>query len=102
MATYKHRDFLIENQSDIFDVICEQGTIIFYSGIYRCLECGAEIAIAERKLFPPCGHHLPSEGQPHTLWRLLVRAKSVKAEKPKNPWLLSKQRIRYLCGQVLH
>jgi hypothetical protein len=73
MATYKHRDFLIENQNEIFDGVYEQGTIIFHSGIYRCLECGAEIAIAERKIFPLCGHHLPRDGQPHALWRLLVR-----------------------------
>jgi hypothetical protein len=76
MATYKYSTFLAETRAEIFDDAYEQGSINFHSGIYRCLECNAEITVVERGIFPPCGHHPPSiEG--HTLWRLIARANHI-------------------------
>jgi RNA polymerase-binding transcription factor DksA len=73
MATYKYLTYLAERPDDIFDDAYRQGNIIFHSGIYQCFECGAEIALPERKVFPTCGLCVPG-GQDRTLWRLLVRA----------------------------
>jgi hypothetical protein len=72
MATYKYLAYLTKDQVDIFDAPYRQGEIIFHSGIYCCMQCDAEIALAERKVSPPCGLCVPS-GQDRTLWRLIAR-----------------------------
>ena len=70
MATYKHLSHLIQDDDDAFDGFFSPNTLIYCSGIYRCVECGNEIAATMRKAFPECGHHF----NPPTLWRLIVRA----------------------------
>jgi hypothetical protein len=46
MATYKYVALLTESQDDVFDDTYRQGSITFHSGIYRCMDCEAEIALA--------------------------------------------------------
>jgi hypothetical protein len=73
MAIFKEKQFLIEETeatNPYFDGDHQPGETAGQPGIYRCMGCGREIAIAE-------GHTLPTQhgAGSHTIrWRLVVYA----------------------------
>jgi hypothetical protein len=74
MALYKDGDRLKHSNDAIFDQVNSPGTAAPRAGIYRCLGCGREIAIAESHILPPQNHHEHSTTQGHIRWQLLVYA----------------------------
>ena len=72
MATYKFLRMLSLDSSIKFDDLHDAGVVAPYPGIYRCEECGREIAIANGLALPPEGHHSHALGQGRIRWRLVV------------------------------
>ena len=72
MAAYKFKHFVTLDHSNKFDALHDPGVSAPYPGIYRCEECGREIAIAKGHALPPESHHSHSLGQGKILWRLIV------------------------------
>lgn len=72
MALYKHGNYLNQHQDAAFDATHAPGTPAPHPGIYRCTNCGDEIAIAGGHILPPQNHkqHSPSNGP--IAWKLLV------------------------------
>jgi hypothetical protein len=69
MALYKNSAFLGTSTSDAFDLIHKIDDVAPHAGIYRCVDCGHEIGIAQGHKFPPHPHE-------HTRprWQLIVYA----------------------------
>jgi hypothetical protein len=72
MATYKFLRLLSLDHSSKFDDLHDPGVIAPYPGIYRCEECGKEIAIAHSHTLPPGDRHQHALGQGKIRWRLVV------------------------------
>jgi hypothetical protein len=72
MATYKYLRLLSLDYGGKFDDLHDPGVSAPYPGIYRCEECGKEIAIAHSHTLPPEGHHQHALGQGKVRWRLAV------------------------------
>ncbi len=72
MALYKHANRLSQSQDVAFDKTHQPGASAPLPGIYRCTNCGDEIAIAGGHTLPPQNHkqHNPNNG-PIT-WQLVV------------------------------
>lgn len=72
MAIYKYPQFLAQHQSAAFDTTHGPGTATPYSGIYRCENCGDNIAANQGQPLPPQNHrqHDPTKGA--IVWRLIV------------------------------
>jgi hypothetical protein len=45
-----------------------------FAGIYRCMGCGREIAIAHGNILPQQNHHSHTAQEGAMLWRLIVFA----------------------------
>lgn len=73
MALYKYSDNLATSNHEAFDASLKPGTVVNNSGIYRCINCGDEIAANKDNPLPPQNHHQHSNGSA-ILWRLLVCA----------------------------
>jgi hypothetical protein len=71
MATYKFPALLKLDESNKFDGFHEPGVSAPYPGIYRCKECGKEIAIAKGHTLPP-EHSHEKLGQGKVSWGLVV------------------------------
>ncbi|ELM0670173.1 protein L [Salmonella enterica subsp. enterica serovar Montevideo] len=72
MALYKNSQQVKHSTHSAFDTQHNPGVAAPYAGIYRCINCGHEIGIAE-------GHTLPPQHQnhPNTLpikWQMVVFA----------------------------
>lgn len=74
MASYKYAAYISNNQSDEFDKEYGPGKIVPFSGIYRCMGCGREIAANQENPFPPQNHHQHTQAQGAIRWRLIVYA----------------------------
>jgi len=72
MATYKYLRLLRLDPSSKFDALHDPGVSAPYPGIYRCEDCGKEIAIAHSHALPPQDHHQHAVGQGKIRWRLVV------------------------------
>ncbi|AYR26306.1 protein L [Herbaspirillum rubrisubalbicans] len=72
MALYKNGSLLKQTDDKAFDALHNPGHAAPHPGIYRCIACGDEIAIAGGHVLPPQNHaqHSPSQGQ--IKWQLLV------------------------------
>jgi len=72
MALYKNGQLLTQSADPAFDMKHQPGVAAPYPGIYRCISCGDEIAIAGGHVLPPQNHkqHNPLAGP--ILWQLLV------------------------------
>lgn len=73
MASYKYAKHLTQNDSDQFDIEFKPGEVPHNSGIYRCKNCGDEIAANKGNPLPPQNHHQHANGLP-IRWNLLVYA----------------------------
>ena len=71
MALYKHGQFLTQTNDAAFDPDYSPGTLTPHSGIYRCINCGDEIAANAGNPLPPQNHHQRAPAAP-IRWRLLV------------------------------
>lgn len=72
MALYKYPAFVTQSNDAAFDAAHSPGTTAPHPGIYRCTNCGDEIAIAGGHTLPPQNHrqHNPAKGD--IKWRLAV------------------------------
>jgi len=72
MALYKYAQRLAQSQDAAFDSVHAPGAAAQHPGIYRCTNCGDEIAIAGGHILPPQNHrqHNPMKGPIN--WQLLV------------------------------
>lgn len=72
MALYKYGNRLESTNDPAFDANHTPGTPAPHPGIYRCTNCGDEIAIAGGHTLPPQNHrqHNPLNGSIN--WQLLV------------------------------
>ena len=75
MALYKHSVYLQQSNDQAFDREYGPGNPAPFSGIYRCMGCGREVASNEHEPLPPQNHH---QHQPATQgsvwWRMVVYA----------------------------
>jgi hypothetical protein len=74
MAWYKDARFLTKVDHPPYDVDHPPGTAAPFAGIYRCMGCGREIAIAYGHTLPPQNHHAHTQNQGAIRWRLIVFA----------------------------
>lgn len=74
MAQYKYARHLTLAEESIYDFELPPGAQAHNAGIYRCIGCGDEIAVAKGHTLPPQNHHqhLPEAGR--ISWQLLIRA----------------------------
>lgn len=73
MASYKYGQYLTENNHAEFDREWSPGSVPPNSGIYRCKNCGDEIAANKGNPLPPQNHHQHANSKP-IIWQLLVFA----------------------------
>lgn len=75
MAVYANEKYLIKcsNSKEHWTLSYAPGEMVPVSGIYRCVNCGKEIAANKDDPFPPQNHH---QHYPITdiLWKLVIRA----------------------------
>lgn len=73
MALFRDEKHVLKGKGDAFDKVYTPGIKVPHSGIYRCENCGDEVASNKDDPFPPQNHHQHSPPAP-ILWRLLVFA----------------------------
>jgi hypothetical protein len=74
VASYKYNHYLVQNNDDAFDAEHKPGMDAPFSGIYRCMGCGSEVASNERQSLPPQNHHQHSAQQGPIRWKLILYA----------------------------
>ena len=72
MALYKHGNGLEESQDGAFDITYSPGSAAPYPGIYRCTNCGEEIAIEGGNSLPRQNHRHHDLSIGLVAWQLLV------------------------------
>lgn len=72
MALYKHGGLLTHTEDAAFDQSYSPGVEAPHPGIYRCTNCGDEIAIAGGHILPPQNHRQHNVLVGPILWQLLV------------------------------
>lgn len=73
MALYKYQNLLERSDHAAFEMHWKPGEAPPNSGIYRCANCGDEIAANKGNPLPPQNHHQHRNGYP-ILWQLTVCA----------------------------
>jgi hypothetical protein len=73
MALYKYADNLVQSTHANFDAERSPGFLSPDSAIYRCVNCGDEIAVNKGNPLPPQNHHQHQNNLP-IRWKLLVCA----------------------------
>ena len=73
MALYKDGNKLTHSTHQNFDTEHSPGAVVPDSGIYRCINCGDEIAANKSNPLPPQNHHQHAGGS-LIRWKLLVVA----------------------------
>jgi len=74
MALYKFSDNLKQSTDAAFDQVHNPGADTPHSGIYRCTNCGKEVASNAGNPLPPQNHDQHSTNQGAIRWKLLVYA----------------------------
>jgi len=74
MAQYKYGQHLNKSEHEAYDMVFSPGTVVTNSGIYRCRNCGDEIAANKNNPLPPQNHHQHTDRQKPIEWQLLVFA----------------------------
>ena len=74
MALYKNGAYFKTSDSNAFDQLHQPGAATPHSGIYRCENCGDEVASNAGNPLPPQNHrqHNPNVGA--IRWRMIVYA----------------------------
>ncbi|NIG79449.1 hypothetical protein F3J34_38505 [Klebsiella sp. Ap-873] len=73
MAIYKYSSNIQQNNHSAFDAEHNPGIAAPYAGIYKCTNCGDEIAIAVGHTLPPQNHKQHTTPLP-IKWKLVVHA----------------------------
>jgi len=76
MALYKYPG-VTKSEDVAFDKEFSPGNKAEWHGIYKCKNCGDEIAIAEGHVLPPQNHHQHANASP-IIWRLFVYSQQKK------------------------
>jgi hypothetical protein len=76
MALYKYSQYLGQSNDGAFDVVHTPGTTTPHSGIYRCENCGDEVASNAGNPLPPQNHRQHNTNQGEIRWRLVVYAQT--------------------------
>jgi len=71
MASYKYAENVVKNNSEAFDKEFKPGEKATWHGIYKCINCGDEIAIAAGHTLPSQNHYQHKTSKP-VIWRLAV------------------------------
>jgi hypothetical protein len=74
MAWYKYDQYLTKSDSGDFDKEHTPGTEAPFSGIYRCMGCGSEVASNQKEPLPSQNHSQHSTSQGSIRWKLVVYA----------------------------
>jgi hypothetical protein len=74
MALYKDTANVKLGHGSAFETTHRPGERVPHSGIYRCENCGDEIASNHGDPFPPQNHHQHKPGAGEIRWRMLVYA----------------------------
>jgi hypothetical protein len=108
MATYKFLRLLSLDHKNKFDVLHDPGVNAPYPGIYRCEECGKEIAIAHGHPLPPESHHSHAVGQEvivqhdsSCFFELLAQLRQFRVVTKKSANLLNKQILLPILSQPM-
>lgn len=74
MAIFQNKEYLEQQTHQAFNQLHPPGSVSVHSGIYRCENCGDEIAANKDNPLPPQNHrqHSPLNGP--IKWRLIVAA----------------------------
>lgn len=72
MALYKYQQYIEQTNDRAFDQINEPSVSAPWPGIYLCVACGHEIAIAQGHTLPSQNHHQHRPGLGRIQWRLAV------------------------------
>lgn len=76
MALYKYSQYLGQSTDGAFDLLHTPGTTTPHSGIYRCENCGDEVASNAGNPLPPQNHRQHNTNQGEIRWRLVVYAQT--------------------------
>ncbi len=74
MAQYKYSQYLNKSDHSAYDTKHSPGDTATNAGIYRCTNCGDEIAIAKGHTLPPQNHHQHNPSAGKIEWQLIVFA----------------------------
>ena len=74
MAWYKYSKYVQQNNDAAFDKEHRPGDAAPFSGIYRCMGCGSEVASNEHQPLPPQNSHQHSQSQGAIRWKMVVYA----------------------------
>ena len=77
MAYYKHDGDVQKSSSKAYDEHFKPGEKAKWHGIYKCINCGDEIAIAQGHILPAQNHYQHAAGKP-IVWRLAVYSEQKK------------------------
>lgn len=83
MALYKNEVFLRRIDDAQFDVKHKLGAAAPYTGIYRCIQCGHEIALTAGQPLPTKAHPLHAKTLGTIEWQLIVYARHNKEPQPQ-------------------
>lgn len=72
MALYKDPSHFNQSSDSAFDTLHAPGSAAPHPGIYKCIACGDEIAIAGGHVLPPQNHKQHSPGQGQIKWKLIA------------------------------
>lgn len=76
MAVYKYPGAISQNSGAAFDEVLQPGFMLAISGIYRCVNCGDEIAANKGDPLPPQNHHQHNPLLGRIGWQLAVATTS--------------------------
>jgi hypothetical protein len=74
MALYKYSEYLQVSKDTAFDATHHPGATCPVSGIYRCDNCGHEVASNQNQPLPPQNHAQHNTSNGPIVWRLIVFA----------------------------
>jgi hypothetical protein len=74
LARYKRRSYVLESDHAAFEVRYAPAARVENPGIYRCIGCGDEVAVAKGHLLPRPGGHEHAAGEAKVEWQLIVFA----------------------------
>lgn len=76
MALYKNAQYLGQSTDGAFDALHNPGAATPHSGIYRCENCGDEVASNAGNPLPPQNHRQHNPNQGAIRWRMIVYAQT--------------------------
>jgi hypothetical protein len=74
VALYKRKPYILESDLTAFEVRYAPAARVANPGIYRCLGCGEEVAVAKGHQVPRPEQHEHAAGDGKAEWQLIVFA----------------------------